>query len=111
MLRRGDACFRNEVIDATYFAAKTWQSDQFEWPTGGIEMKIAFDIGGVLGKHPKVFRPLVCALRSGGVEVYVLTDIPDQASAERVLRKHGYDFRPKTSCVAIISGTVTVARA
>jgi len=55
-------------------------------------MKIAFDIGGVLGKYPKIFRPFVCALKSGGAEVYVVTDIPDQATAEQILRGHGYDF-------------------
>ena len=69
-------------------------------------MKIAFDIGGVIGKYPETFIPMMRALEKGGIEVFILTDIFDRhkaiaklselectISAERVLcadfEKHG----------------------
>lgn len=55
-------------------------------------MKLAFDIGGVLGKYPGVFLPLIAALQSGGAEVYVLTDIPEKETAHTHLAKYGYSF-------------------
>lgn len=55
-------------------------------------MKIAFDIGGVLGKYPGTFIPLIATLQIGGADVYVLTDIIDQAAAMKILKSHGYDI-------------------
>ena len=49
-------------------------------------MKMAFDIGGVLGKYPNVFRPMVSALQKGGAEVFVLTDMTDIKVAQEVLQ-------------------------
>ena len=48
--------------------------------------KMAFDIGGVLGKYPNVFRPMVSALQKGGAEVFVLTDMTDIKVAQEVLQ-------------------------
>lgn len=58
-------------------------------------MKLAFDIGGVLGKYPAVFLSLIAALQRGGAEVYVLTDIPEKETAEGLLEKYGYSFPPE----------------
>lgn len=60
--------------------------------TGETTMKLAFDIGGVLGKYPAVFLPLIAALQSGGADVYVLTDIPEKETAEKHLARYGYSF-------------------
>jgi hypothetical protein len=54
-------------------------------------MKLAFDIGGVLGKYPGVFLPMISALQSGGAEVFVITDIPEKQTAQTMLDKYGYN--------------------
>jgi hypothetical protein len=51
-----------------------------------VTLKVSFDIGGVLTKHPDQFRKMIRALRDGGAEVYVITDIPDHQRAIRLLR-------------------------
>jgi hypothetical protein len=56
-----------------------------------VTVRISFDIGGVLSKHPNVFRPMVEALVRGGAEVFVITDIPDHAKAVALVRGNGYD--------------------
>lgn len=38
-------------------------------------MKIAFDIGGVLSKYPKIFKELIIALEAGGADVYIISDM------------------------------------
>ena len=53
-------------------------------------LRVAFDIGGVLSKRPDVFRPLVAALQAGGVEVFVVTDMPDHEQSVRFARSNGY---------------------
>lgn len=53
-------------------------------------MKIAFDIGGVLGKYPDIFVPMVLALQCGGVEVFVITDMHEHSAASNVLKNYGY---------------------
>ena len=58
-------------------------------------MKMAFDIGGVLGKYPNVFRPMVSALQKGGAEVFVLTDITDIKVAQEQLSRYEYIFSPE----------------
>ncbi len=58
-------------------------------------MKLAFDIGGVLGKYPTVFLPIISALHDGGAEVFVLTDIPDKQVAQEQLNRYGYSFSPE----------------
>lgn len=59
-------------------------------------MIITFDIGGVLGKYPEVFRPIVAALQAApGVEVHVITDIAEQSRALEILARHGYAFGPE----------------
>lgn len=55
-------------------------------------MKLAFDIGGVLGKYPGVFIPMISALQSGGAEVFVITDIPVKETAQALLNKYGYNI-------------------
>jgi len=58
-------------------------------------MKLAFDIGGVLGKYPTVFLPLISTLHDGGAEVFVLTDILDKQVAQEQLNRYGYSFLPE----------------
>jgi len=55
-------------------------------------MKLAFDIGGVLGKYPEVFLPMITALQKGGAEVFIVTDISDKTTAEALLTKYGYSI-------------------
>lgn len=55
-----------------------------------VGLRVAFDIGGVLSKRPDVFRPLVAALQAGGVEVFVVTDMPDHEQSVRLVRDNGY---------------------
>lgn len=61
---------------------------QHVMPSGAL--RVAFDIGGVLSKRPDVFRPLVAALQAGGVEVFVVTDMPDHEQSVRFVRSNGY---------------------
>lgn len=58
-------------------------------------MKLAFDIGGVLGKYPCVFIPMILALQNGGAEVFVITDIAEKETAQALLGKYGYSFAPE----------------
>jgi hypothetical protein len=44
-------------------------------------MKIAFDIGGVIGKYPAIYIPIMKVLVKGGIEVYILPDIPERKRA------------------------------
>ena len=63
-------------------------------------MKLAFDIGGVLGKYPGVFIPMISALQKGGAEVFVITDIPEKETAQALLDKYGYSIPPKMILIA-----------
>lgn len=54
-------------------------------------MKVSFDIGGVLSKHPHLFRQLITALRAGGVEVFILTDMHDHDQSVRFMRENRFD--------------------
>jgi hypothetical protein len=58
-------------------------------------MKMAFDIGGVLGKYPDVFILMISALQNGGAEVYVITDIPVKQTAQALLNRYGYNIAPE----------------
>lgn len=52
--------------------------------------RIAFDIGGVLSRHPKIFRSLYDACEESPLwEVYVLTDMPRDRATE-LLALNGY---------------------
>ena len=55
-------------------------------------LRMSFDIGGVLSKYPDVFRPMVKALQTGGVEVYVITDMHDHEQSVKFVRENGYDI-------------------
>lgn len=68
---------------------------RFSNPDSDGTMKLAFDIGGVLGKYPDVFLPMISALQKGGAEVFVLTDIPDIKVTQEQLNKYGYNFLPE----------------
>lgn len=57
-------------------------------------MKIAFDIGGVLGKYPYPFVPMILTLQKGGAEVFVITDISEKKVAEELLNRIGYNIAP-----------------
>jgi len=58
-------------------------------------MKLAFDIGGVLGKYPSVFLQMISALHDGGAEVFVLTDISEKKVAQEQLNKYGFNIMPE----------------
>ena len=58
-------------------------------------MKLAFDIGGVLGKYPGIFTSMISALQKGGAEVFVLSDIPDMKVTQEQLNRYGYNFSPE----------------
>lgn len=55
------------------------------------KMKIAFDIGGVISKYPGQMKTMMKALIAGGVEVFILTDMP-QTTAIPMCRLNGIDF-------------------
>ncbi len=53
-------------------------------------VRIAFDIGGVLGKYPEIFRVMIEALLAHpDVEVHVLTDVPPPR-AIRLVHVNGF---------------------
>ena len=47
-------------------------------------LRIAFDLGGVLMKHPQVLGGMMHALAAGGAEVHVLTDMPPHVALPMV---------------------------
>lgn len=55
-------------------------------------LRVSFDIGGVLSKYPRIFRPMVEALQKGGAEVYVLTDIHKHEESVQLVQGNGYDI-------------------
>lgn len=66
-------------------------------------MKIAFDVGGVLSKHPAVFFALIETLSqgerailaqgySGGVEVHIISDMHPKEKITEMLRMNGYNI-------------------
>lgn len=53
-------------------------------------MKLAIDVGGVLSKHPDIFRPLIEELDgSARVEVFVLSDMHPHERIQEMLRLNG----------------------
>ena len=62
-------------------------------------MRIAFDIGGVLSKYPAIFRPLIHVLRMAEledfydhtVEVYIITDMKPHEKAVSHCRTNNID--------------------
>lgn len=59
------------------------------------QMRIAFDIGGVLSKYPDVLRPIISAMRKGGIEVFVITDMHNRAEVIETLALNGFDMIPE----------------
>ncbi len=55
-------------------------------------MRIAFDVGGVLSKYPAVFKPFMDALLTGGVEVYIISDMHPKAKILDMLQRNGIDL-------------------
>jgi len=60
-------------------------------------VKIAFDIGGVLSKYPDLFRPLVVQLQAAGVQVFVITDVPDRSEVLEMLRLNDFAMIPEAN--------------
>lgn len=58
-------------------------------------LRISFDIGGVLSKHPAVYRKMMQALADGGAEVYVITDMSDHERAVKLLGTNDFDVLPE----------------
>ena len=88
-----EAFSRIQNIAITLDMAKEKLRDIISYPD--MKIKMAFDIGGVLGKYPNVFRPMVSALQKGGAEVFVLTDITDIKVAQEQLSRYEYIFSPE----------------
>lgn len=56
-------------------------------------MKIAFDVGGVISKHPAVFKTLLAALhRSKEVEVWIISDMHPEQKIIDMLQLNGVEF-------------------
>ncbi len=52
-------------------------------------MRIAFDIGGVISKHPDLYRELMQSMDLMGIEVYILTDMhPFEKVCETLTLNH-----------------------
>jgi hypothetical protein len=60
----------------------------------GDVFRVSFDIGGVLTRHPEVFRRVVAAFAMIGAEVYVITDMPDVTKAVALVRDNGFNISP-----------------
>lgn len=58
--------------------------------TSARPLRVGFDVGGVISKQPDIFRAYIAALVAGGVEVYVITDMPDHAEVMRMLGDNGF---------------------
>lgn len=58
-------------------------------------MRVAFDIGGVLSKHPATFRKMVTMFQTGGIEVFIITDMHDVNEIFQMLLLNGFDTIPK----------------
>lgn len=52
-------------------------------------LKISFDIGGVISKYPELFRKVITVMKSGGAEVFVLTDMADREKTLSLLKTNG----------------------
>jgi hypothetical protein len=52
------------------------------------QMKVAFDIGGVISRYPREFRDLMAIVGQGGGEVFVLTDM-NQTDAWSAIQENG----------------------
>lgn len=69
------------------------------------QLRISFDIGGVLTKRPDVFRPMIEALIKGGAEVFVIT--PSSASART---RSGFGWRFGTSARGLEWRAIGISR-
>jgi hypothetical protein len=56
-------------------------------------MKISFDIGGVLSKHPKIFKEILTAL-SAVAEIHVITDMHEHSEVVEQLKDNGFGMIP-----------------
>ncbi len=54
-------------------------------------LRISFDIGGVLSKYPEQFLPIVKMFQDGGAEVFIITDIPEHEKAVLYVQGNGYN--------------------
>lgn len=59
-------------------------------------IRIAFDIGGVLSKHPDIWRRLIGALVMwpNDFEVHVITDMHPREKSIRVVHENGFEMIP-----------------
>jgi hypothetical protein len=56
-------------------------------------VKVAFDIGGLVSRHPALMCDMMRALAAGGVDVYVLTDM-NPRDAYTACRDNAVPVRP-----------------
>jgi hypothetical protein len=62
-------------------------------------LRIAFDVGGVLSKYPETFGRMARALAAGGVEVWVVSDMPRPTLLD-MLARNGLGWIPTERCIA-----------
>lgn len=56
-----------------------------------LNLRVAFDIGGVISKYPDIMCRMIAALVIGGAEVHIVTDMHDHAEVMRQLAMNGLD--------------------
>jgi hypothetical protein len=56
-------------------------------------LKVSFDIGGVISKHPAIFREL-CQILKDHCEVSVITDMHDKPAVLKILADNGFGMIP-----------------
>jgi len=59
-----------------------------------MTIRVAFDIGGVISKYPDILRPIISALHTGGIEVYVITDMHNPKDTREMLDLNHLSFIP-----------------
>jgi hypothetical protein len=65
----------------------------------GKTLRVGFDIGGVISRYPAQMKELMRALTTGGVEVFLVTDM-NKADALKAREANGLDFIPESNVLS-----------
>ena len=57
-------------------------------------MRIGIDIGGALSEYPRILRQLIDVCTSGGIEIYILSDMQDHDKMVVTLSANGINVPP-----------------
>lgn len=63
-------------------------------------IRIAFDIGGVISKYPKLFKQLIEAINQDKIELFILTDMHPKDKVKETLWNNGFGFEDENILVA-----------